>query len=728
MPINYNKLLANNNENLSAGSASSNFNLEGIEYAKNIIQRNVYHTDDGLKDKSIRVTNPSLVMFNAIVNKDFGKERKLELGMIALDIVEKKLPFKKYTYDNNGITIQVKKIVGRYGRFQTGFTITDAYSKKGTDVFNESISVLEFFIQLEYSREIVNASVSLFTNGKIKISGGYLNQRAGNMNNEEYFEAQPELIREYIVDNYTRKEKFLRNDIVFNNVVSSVRFNKGFNLNLISSVGAKAYDLKYEPELSPNLFVKFGTYNFTISSRGLVKIQNITEYDDIQESYELLLDFVNDMVDYEKAQKPDKQGRIPRMLKERNVSENRVKKQKNFNPNAPAPEVARRGTSCPLSRRPFPYSMQGKCTKEGCYVKPNPQGQPCCYKIPKNTKYSELKVKAVFNRANVKVPNNVRRVFKFGNNTNSKRNNTSHKNLENIKIKMNSEVGLKIGSRQCMRYSKVALVDILHRLGSPVTKTMTKEQLCANIQALATNVTNTNNKKGSKAVKLTNNGKVYVLTGNSPMSLKIGGRVAKTIKREKLFAFAQKIGAFPPKHATIADVCRLIFDKMVKLRPKSPTPSPVKKTPSPSPSPSENVSAMALKLRFRKNLIEEDIKAFLGPKWIEALKITNKAISNKAEEVYKSLGNAISRNEVNIVPASVKEYKKKLLREWKNGLNLNMRKSKYPNKVVSNFATKKKNNGKFPTHKEVLEFAEALKKVNNRPAFVRPKKVNSEVL
>ena len=726
MPINYNKLLeANNNENLNlrsvgSGSASSNFNLEGIEYAKNIYQKNVYHINDGIKNKSIRVTNPSLVMFNAIVNKDFGKDRRLELGAIALDIVEKKLPFQKYTYDNNGITIQVKKIVGRYGRFQTGFTITDAYSKRGTDVFNRSISVLEFFVQLEYAREIVNASVSLFANGKIKISGGYLNQRSGNMNNEEYFEAQPELIREYIVDNYTRKEKFLRNDIIFNNVVSAVRFNKGFNLNLISSVGAKAYNLKYEPELSPNLFVKLGTYNFTFSSKGLVKIQNITEYDDIEESYELLLEFVNDMVDYEKAQVPNRQGRIPRMLKERNVSENRLKKQKNFNPNAPAPEVTRRGTSCPIGRRPFPYSMQGKCTKEGCYVKPNPQGQPCCYKIPKNTKYSELKVKAVFNRANVKVPNTVRKFFKFGNNTNSKRNNTSHTNLSNIKIKMNSNVGLKIGSRQCMRYSKVALVDILHRLGSPVSKTMSKEQLCAKIQSLATNVTNTNNKKGTRAVKITNNGKNYVLTGNSVANLKIGGRFAKTIKRDKLFAFAQKIGTFPPASATIADVCRLIFEKMVKLRPK--TPSPVKKSPSPSPSP--NVANMALKLRFRKNLIEEDIRTFLGPKWIEALKITNKDISNKAQELYKNLGNAISRNEVNIVPASVKEYKKKVLREWKNGLNIVMRRAKYANKIVANFAVSKKNNGKFPTHKEVLSFAETVLS----PKFVRPKKFNSEVL
>jgi hypothetical protein len=39
-------------------------------------------------------------------------------------------------------------------------------------------------------------------------------------------------------------------------------------------------------------------------------------------------------------------------------------------------------------------------------------------------------------------------------------------------------VGLKIGSRQCSRYSKVALVDIAHRKGIELPKKVTKPILC----------------------------------------------------------------------------------------------------------------------------------------------------------------------------------------------------------------------------------------------------------
>ena len=103
------------------------------------------------------------------------------------------------------------------------------------------------------------------------------------------------------------------------------------------------------------------------------------------------------MIEFEKQQKPDAKGRIKYMLQNKgNVNKNRLIKQKNFDPTKPAPEITRRGTSCPLERQPYPYSMQGKCLKDRCYVKPNPQGQPCCYKIPRTIKYSESKVKAVY--------------------------------------------------------------------------------------------------------------------------------------------------------------------------------------------------------------------------------------------------------------------------------------------------------------------------------------------
>ena len=715
-PINYNKLLAELN---SASTASSdNSFLNNVEKSTNYLVQNVYHVDDGISDKTVKITNPTLIMFNAVVNDGFERSnRKLELGALAENIATTKLPFRKHVFENNGIAIQVKKITGRKGRFQPAFTITDTYSKTGANVFNNGIFILEFLVAVSLGAEVVNASVSLFANGKMKLSGGYLNQHNDNMNNEEYFEAQPELIREYIVDNFTDKEKFLRNSFKFNNVVAETRINKGFNLPLIQDIETrfKNFPVQYDPEISPNLFIKYGAFSFVFSQKGIVKMQNLKEHDDVEEAYGFVVKFVNALSEYEKLQKANARGQKPRLLKNMVINEDRLKRQKEFNPNRPAPEVSRRGTSCPKSRCPKPYSMQGVCPKEGYYVRPNPQGQPCCYKIPKNTKYSEKKVAANFGRANVKVPAMVRKVFNFGQNTNNKRNNTSHAKINNITVKMNSKVGLKIGSRQCMRYSKVALVDIAHRLGLPVTPGMDRPKLCGLIQTVAKNVTNTNNVKGALVVKFKMNSKNYVVTGNSPNSLKIAGRIAKTIKKEKLIQYALRLRGQATEASTISQLCKVIFDRMVALRPKPKTPSPKAKSRTPSPTPNANESALAQlrKLRLTRNLVEEDVRKFVGPEWIKKKGVTNATITKKSDELYNMLANAVNTNKVALVGRNIKEFKKGLLRQWKEDTEVELRRAKYaqipyyPNviKAVQNFASKRNSEGKFPKNANVMKFA-----------------------
>ena len=726
-PVNFNKLLANSNNEGSIGNLlnalnkasaqSNNSFLNNIEKSSNYYIQNTFHEDSGLKDKTVKVTKPSLIMFNTIVNSGFQKSnRKIELGILAENISKNKLPFQKYTYPNNGISIQVKKITGRYGRLQPAFTITDAYSHTGANVFNDRVFVLEFLIAVSLGAETVNATMSIFANGKIKLSGGYLNQHDDNMNNEEYFDAQPELIREYIVNNYTDKEKFLRNEFKFNNVVCEVRLNKGLNLNVISELPFKSKNVsvRFNPELSSNMFLKYGDFDFVVSPRGVVKIQGLTEHDDVEQANELLIQFINALTDYEKQQKPNDRGRIRRVFTTAAINNGRIKKQRAFNPNRPAPEVTRRGTSCPKSRCPDPYSMQGKCPKQGYYVRPNPQGQPCCYKIPKNTKYSEKKVAANFKRANVKVPNTVKRVFNFGQNTNNKRNNTSHAKLNNLTVKMNSKVGLKIGSRQCMRYSKVALVDIAHRLGLPVTPGMDRPKLCALIQTAAKNVTNTNNLKGARAVKFSMGNSEYIVTGNSLNSLKIAGRMAKTIKKDKLFQYALKLRAPVTESSTIAELCKGIFDRLVALRPKTPSPPKKVRTATPSPSPNTpNAMNTLRKLRLTKNLVEENVRKFVGPQWIEKRAVTNNSLSKKAQNIYNSLAGAINNGTLPLSSKKIKEFKKGLLRTWKNSVNVETQRAKYaqlpyyPNviKAIQNFASKRNSEGKFPKHANVLKYA-----------------------
>jgi hypothetical protein len=280
-----------------------------------------------------------------------------------------------------------------------------------------------------------------------------------------------------------------------------------------------------------------------------------------------------------------------------------------------------------------------------------------------------------------------------------------------------------------MRYSKVALVDIAHRLGLPVTPGMDRTKLCALIQTAAKNVTNTNNIKGALAVKFALGNKDYLVTGNSLNTLKISGRFAKTIKKDKLYRYALKLRAPVTEASTIAELCKGIYDRMVALRPKPKTPTP---SPSPRASPvrqanTPNAMAILRKLRLTKNLVEEDVRKFVGPKWIEKRGVTNASLSRKAEEIYNKLGNAVSNSRVALASKNIKAFKKDLLKQWKDEVDVKTQQNKYarlpyyPNVInaVKKFASTRNSEGKFPKHANVLKYANVRSKVA-RPSALMP--------
>ena len=216
--------------------------------------------------------------------------------------------------------------------------------------------------------------------------------------------------------------------------------------------------------------------------------------------------------------------------------------------NKPAPSITRRGTTCPPDRCPVPYSFQGKCPQgPNYYVRPNPQGQPCCYKKPKRTDYIEKKVEERYKRANVKVPASVRQTFGFGQNTNNKANNVGKvapKNLrffyeQSVGKNKKNPVGFKIGSRQCSRYSKVALIDIATRLGMGLPSKLTKPRLCELLQNFVT---------------LNKNLPIH----GSNNSLKLGDRLCKTYKKSTLLKFASEMGETVDKSMSKEEICKII--------------------------------------------------------------------------------------------------------------------------------------------------------------------------
>ena len=154
--MNFNKLLESNNENQNENNL-----IKNLELSNNLFKVDAYNKNNRFNNKTIMVTRPSLVMYNVTVNNN----TPIDLVALAQRIQP---PFKKFIFQNNGISIQVTKVTGLTGRFQAAFTITNTYNRTG--ILNpENIFALDFYMKIKMGGEYVNATFTLFKNGKIKM-------------------------------------------------------------------------------------------------------------------------------------------------------------------------------------------------------------------------------------------------------------------------------------------------------------------------------------------------------------------------------------------------------------------------------------------------------------------------------------------------------------------------------------------------------------------------------
>ena len=136
-----------------------------------------------------------------------------------------------------------------------------------------------------------------------------------------------------------------------------------------------------------------------------------------------------------------------------------------------------------------------------------------------------------------------------------------------MRLVLDPNGGLKIGSRQCMRYSREALANIARNQGIiNIKKGDRKEDICAKLV----------NKLGIvQYAPFTHNGKEYIFTGNGD-KFKIGRRVCKTYDIATLRMFLKKMNIPFTSSEKRPALCKKIEAARVKL------PSP-NKTPSPKP-------------------------------------------------------------------------------------------------------------------------------------------------
>jgi hypothetical protein len=224
-------------------------------------------------------------MFNATVNKDFSAETRINIKKILL-----KTPLPK-TPIGEGLYIDTKEINGIYGRFVTGFSHTKEYGKKGD--LSKNFFTVQLKVVLSNDIESKGATVNFYKNGKIRFSGGFIGTNIAN---------QPELIRKFIVDNYSDREAFLYNPFQYNNLSATFGVNGPFGYmealpeKLMKQYGASS--AKYDPELSPFLYVTYNGHRYIFAKSGSIQISGASTPSDLLDAYNTGAGLVRKMYEF----------------------------------------------------------------------------------------------------------------------------------------------------------------------------------------------------------------------------------------------------------------------------------------------------------------------------------------------------------------------------------------------------------------------------------------------
>ena len=501
--------------------------LDNLEkYKKNTFEPKVKE----LRTRQLKVSPLSLGMFNATIDIGFTVDVNEIINVVLA----------------NGLretgSVKCIKVSTLYGKFQKATEITQEYGKRVINKVPPSrLTAIEFILRSQGQ----GASVTIFKTGRIRFSGGYTNGTSRDMNR----------ILDFMNSNYFKFPEKV--DIKVNNNTTGFEINMGINMSAIFHIldpsvtkklarfGEYNITAEYYPERektkskkkTPFLYINFdGPEQFTLvcSSRGTIMIEGTLN---IRKSYDVARAFFERLKNFDLL-RPENGRNIRNNVSPQAKKASKIARRSNMKP---APNVTRRGTTCPISKRPVPYSFQGKCPEPNHYVRPNPQGQPCCYRVPRRLAYMKERVAKRYAKAGVRVPENVRKLFDIRNQVNLP-NNVS-KNAPGIKATVNNKSGFKIDSRQCLRYTKVSLVDIATRMGITVPRVITKPRLCDMIKQ-ATEV------RTNRKINMGENG------------LKLEGRYCMSYKKATLLKYAREMKISNiTSDMTKEQLCQAISDK-----------------------------------------------------------------------------------------------------------------------------------------------------------------------
>ena len=481
--------------------------------------------------------------------------------------------------ENSGKSIKIGQldyklieVIGRDARFKKLFSITSEYGLS----FNRrqelpSNTVFDFRIKISDGKVSKSGIVTFFVKtGKVLVKGGYLDCTSSN--EWSGLSSQPHNLFASLWKMYGFSASTLP-PIKRENTVASMRLGKKFN----------------EKDLMRNLYGKNTTGNLEIVRKSKAravtktyfKFQGTPHHVSITRRGVIQISFKGEVGRTELAKVLAKIKQFPKRFSKYfggTVKYQPARAPINRRQNGgPAPNLTRRGTTCPMGQRPKPYGFTGKCPP-GMYVRPNPQQQPCCYKIPKNPAAYRNKLVLSYKTAQARIPNQVSEIF--GLNANMRKNSPASKNDPDIKIyrtvtrvrtaqgNMVNVNNIRIGSRQCLRYTKEKLLDILERLGHSTAKAekKSKQEICKLIKDLADD-TPLNNTINKYIPTFTWKGKPTQLTLKSGGLLMIGRRECASFSRDDMLSVCSSLSIQVNKaQVTRKEMCRLIEQKRKGMR------------------------------------------------------------------------------------------------------------------------------------------------------------------
>src|SRR6056300_1888032 len=500
-------------------------------------------------------------MFNATVNKNFDAEARVDLKSIL-----KNTPLGK-TSIGQGRYIDTKEIVGVYGRFKTGFSHTRQYGKKG------DINLKFFTVQIKFSItngvETNGGTVNFYKNGKIRFSGGFIGKG-------DEIENQPELIRRFMVKSYTKKPAFFYNPFEYNNLSGQFRINgiiRDMNRLYARSRGYGIIST-YDPELSPMMYSTYKEHKYIIAKSGAIQISGAKNPKMLNAAYKTARDLFEML---------NAKGEINLSA---NVPNRIVQPKRRVN-----------ASSCPKARRP-------PC-KSGFEAKKNPQGDQCCYKIPKK-------------KSTRKSPNNTKEI-------------TYGKNGK-----------LMIGKKKCETLTKSTLIEMAKKLGVVNAKDKNKkEKLCAMIKQFS--------------------------FGNE--NFKVDDKPCISYKKNELVAMAMSKGIEVSNTDTIKTLCQKLKLHVNKNKVNSVELRRANKALNVELRKEAKIGAIEKKRKLNNVGIRNDIIKLYGPRWIKKYgKIMNinkdvEEMSNVLNGASKESSLINKMGVLRKMPAN--DIKKELVSEWK---------------------------------------------------------------